>query len=94
MRRVLDWLGYPQETTTLYQDNTSTITMAHMGRGSSGSRTKHIDIRYFFIKQFIDAKMVEIDHLGTDHMLGDFFASPRQGQDFRRTRDIIMGYTD
>ena len=94
MRRVLEWMGYPQETTKLYQDNTSTITMAHMGRGSSGSRTKHIDIRYFFIKQFIDAKIVEIDHLGTDHMLGDFFASPRQGQDFRRTRDIIMGYTD
>jgi len=92
MRRVLEWLGYPQETTVLYQDNTSTITMAHMGRGSSGSRTKHIDIRYFFIKQFIDAKLVEIDHLGTDSMLGDFFASPRQGQDFRRTRDIIMGY--
>lgn len=94
MRRVLEWLGFPQETTTLYQDNTSTITMAHMGRGSSGSRTKHIDIRYFFIKQFIDAKLVEIDHLGTDHMLGDFFASPRQGQDFRHARDVIMGYTD
>ena len=92
IRRVLEWLGYVQGTTKLYQDNTSTITMAHMGRGASGSHTKHIDIRYFFIKQFIDAKIIEIDHLSTELMLGDFFASPRQGQDFRRTRDTIMGY--
>jgi hypothetical protein len=94
IRRVLEWLGYDQGTTKLYQDNTSTITMAHMGRGASGSNTKHIDIRYFFIKQFIDAKVIEIDHLGTDQMIGDFFASPRQGQDFRRSRDVIMGYVD
>jgi len=94
IRRVLEWLGHEQGTTKLYQDNTSTITMAHMGRGASGSNTKHIDIRYFFIKQFIDAKVIEIDHLGTDQMIGDFFASPRQGQDFRRTRDVIMGYVD
>ena len=94
IRRVLEWLGYNQSTTTLYQDNTSTITMAHMGRGASGSNTKHIDIRYFFIKQFIDAKIIEIDHLSTDNMIGDFFASPRQGQDFRRTRDAIMGYSE
>jgi len=94
IRRVLEWLGYDQGTTKLYQDNTSTITMAHMGRGASGSNTKHIDIRYFFIKQFIDAKIIEIDHLGTNQMIGDFFASPRQGQDFRRMRDTIMGYVD
>jgi len=94
IRRVLEWLGYDQGTTTLYQDNTSTITMAHMGRGASGSNTKHIDIRYFFIKQFIDARTIEIDHLSTDNMIGDFFASPRQGQDFRRTRDAIMGYSE
>ena len=77
----------------LYQDNTSTITMAMMGRGSSGSHTKHIDIRYFFIKQFIDDHIVKIEHLPRDNMLADFFASPRIGQTFRRARDAILGVT-
>ena len=91
IRNVLDFLGYKQGTTTIYQDNTSTITMAYMGRGSSGSRTRHIDIKYFYIKQFLDSKDLEIDHLGRDNMIADFFASPRQGTVFRRFRGVIMG---
>ena len=91
IRNVLAFLGYPQGTSTIFQDNTSTITMAYMGRGSSGSRTRHIDIKYFYIKQFLDSKDLEIDHLGRDNMTADFFASPRQGTVFRRFRDMIMG---
>jgi hypothetical protein len=91
MRNVLEFLGYKQGTTTIYQDNTSTITMAYMGRGGSGSRTRHIDIKYFYIKQFLDSKALEIDHLGRDNMTADFFASPRQGATFRRFRGMIMG---
>jgi hypothetical protein len=91
IRNVLGYLGYPQGTTTIFQDNTSTITMAYMGRGSSGSRTRHIDIKYFHIKQFLDSKDLEIDHLGRDNMTADFFASPRQGTVFRRFRGMIMG---
>ena len=90
-RNVLEFLGYKQGTTTIFQDNTSTITMAYMGRGSSGSRTRHIDIKYFYIKQFLDSKDLEIDHLGRENMVADFFASPRQGSVFRRFRGIIMG---
>jgi hypothetical protein len=90
LRRVMEYLGYPQGTTIIFQDNTSTITMIYMGRGSSASNTKHIDIRYFFIKQFIDDKTFTIEHLPRDNMLADFFASPRIGQQFRKFRDIIM----
>jgi hypothetical protein len=90
IRKVLEFLGYPQGTTTVYQDNTSTITMVYMGRGSSGSNTKHIDIRYFFVKQFVDDDMITVEHLSRDNMLADFFASPRIGQSFRRMRDVMM----
>ena len=64
--------------------------MAFMGRGSSASNTRHIDIKYFFIKQFIDDATFEIDHMSRDNMLGDFLASPRVGQGFRRARELIM----
>lgn len=94
IRRVLEWLGVPQRPTKLYQDNTSTITMVHMGRGSSGSHTKHIDIRYFFVKQFVDDHTIVIDHLAREHMLADFFASPRTGQTFRRMRNLLLGMAE
>ena len=91
LRRVFDFLGFKQETTMLYQDNTSTITMAHMERGSSGTKTRHIDNKYFFIKQFLEDKTFSIKHMPRENMIADFFASPRIGQGFRRMRDIIMG---
>jgi len=89
-KRVLGFLRIPQETTTIYQDNTSTITMAFMGRGSSASNTRHIDTKYFFIQQFIEDGTFKIDHMPRENMLADFFASPRIGQVFRRMRDKIM----
>jgi hypothetical protein len=91
-KRVLIWMGMPQETIKIWQDNTSTITMTFMGRGSSGSNTRHIDIKYFFVAQFIEDSTFAIEHMGRENMLGDFFASPRIGQAFRRMRDLIMGH--
>lgn len=89
-REIMHWMGSKQGITTIYQDNTSTITMAYLGRGSSQSKTKHIDIKYFFIKSYIDNKTFDIQHLSRDNMIADFFASPRVGQNFRKVRDMIM----
>jgi histone deacetylase 1/2 len=89
-KRVLEFLGVPQKTIRVFQDNTSTITMVFFGRGSSGSMTRHIDIKYFFTKQFIEDLTFVIEHLPRENMMADFFASPRTGQGFRRMRDILM----
>ena len=91
LRKVFEYIGFKQETTSIFQDNTSTITMAHMGRGSSGTKTRHIDNKYFWIKQFIEDKTFKIEHMPRENMIADFLASPRIGQSFRRMRDIIMG---
>jgi hypothetical protein len=91
LRGIFDFLQYKQGTTVIYQDNTSTITMAPMGRGSSGTKTRHIDTKFFWIKQFIDNKAARVEHMPRENMIADFFASPRIGQSFRRMRDVIMG---
>ena len=89
-RQIMEWMGCKQKTTIIFQDNTSTITIAYLGRGSSASKTKHINIKYFFVKSYIDNKTFEIQHLSRDNMIADFFASPRTGQNFRKVRDMIM----
>ena len=86
----MEFLGVPQKKIKVFQDNTSTITMVFFGRGSSASLTRHIDIKYFFTKQFVDDETIVIEHLPRENMLADFFASPRTGISFRRMRDILM----
>ena len=41
--------GFKVDDNVLYQDNQSAMKMENNGRSSSGKRTRHINIRYFFI---------------------------------------------
>jgi len=77
----------------LYQDNMSTIAMVQNGRASNES-TRHINIRYFFISDYVQQGLVDIEHLGTKEMIADYYTKPLQGADFTRHRDRIMGLRD
>jgi hypothetical protein len=44
----LEAQGYKIEDNIRYQDNKSSILLKTNGRGSSGKRTRHIDVRFFF----------------------------------------------
>jgi len=94
IRRLLEYFQYKllDRPITIYQDNTSAMTMAYMGRSSSGSVSKFMDLKYFWIKDYLDKKMFVLKYLPTDSMIADFLASPRIGSTFRSMRDTIMGY--
>ena len=49
-------LGFQLGHAQLYQDNTSIIRMAQNGKSCS-DRTKHIKLRYFFIKQYLESNI-------------------------------------
>ncbi len=44
----------------LLQDNKSLILLERNGKASSGKRTRHINIRYFFITDRVNMKEVSI----------------------------------
>ncbi len=75
----------------LLQDNKSSILLERNGKASSGKRTRHINIRYFFITDRVNMKEVSIEWCPTKDMVADFMTKPLQGSHFRRFRDIIMG---
>jgi hypothetical protein len=75
----------------VYQDNTSSMNIATMGHGSSISNTKFMDLKFQWLKQHIDKKVIVLHYLTTHDMIADFFASPRIGGSFRIMRKIIMG---
>jgi hypothetical protein len=59
---------------------------------SSGQRTRHIDIRYFFITDQSKNHGINILHCPTDEMLADFFTKPLQGALFRKYRSVLLGH--
>jgi hypothetical protein len=83
--------GYDISENRLYQDNKSSILLEKNGRISSGQRTRHINIRYFFIKDRVDKEEVNIVYCPTEYMIADFFTKPLQGKLFIEFRNKIMG---
>jgi hypothetical protein len=74
--------GYETKGTILYQDNKSTMIWMKNGRQSLGKRAKHINVRYFFVKDRIEKGEIKVEHCPTDDMMADFFTKPLQGQNF------------
>lgn len=73
------------------QDNQSAIRLEKNGRNLCTGNSRHIDIRFFFVKDRVDKKEIFICYCPTDIMLADFFTKPLQGRLFKFFRDIIMG---
>jgi hypothetical protein len=52
VRRIGQFLHIPSKVALpVYQDNTSTIAMANMGKGSAQSNSKFMDLKYFWIQE-------------------------------------------
>jgi hypothetical protein len=83
--------GYGIIENLLLQDNKSSILLERNGRALSGKRTRHINIRYFFITDRVNMKEISIDWCPTKKMVADFMTKPLQGSLFRELRDYIMG---
>jgi hypothetical protein len=63
------------------------------GKASSGKRTQHINICYFFITDRVNMKEVKIKWRPTKDMVADLMTKPLRGSHFRRLRDLIVGMT-
>ena len=89
-RYFLEAQGYPLKPSKIHQDNESSELLEKNGRGSSSKRTRHMNIRYFFVADVFKRGHITIEHCPTDEMIGDFFTKPVGGAKFRRFRNIIM----
>ena len=74
----------------IYRDNTSTMKLEQNGKASSGKRTRHFDIKYFYITDLIERKEVTIEHCPTEEMTADYMTKPLTGSKFIKFRKRIM----
>ena len=91
---LAEFIQARQETPfTVYQDNTSTITIAYnMGRSSShAAKRRFIDIHYFWFKEHLEAEFAELVYLASADHHADLLPSIRSGAEFRHFTKLIMG---
>ena len=86
--------GWDVQENILYQDNKSAILLEKNGKASSSKRTKHINIRYYFVTDRVGQKELTIEWCPTGDMVADFMTKPTQGATFRKFRDQIMGVVE
>jgi hypothetical protein len=64
MKKFLQELGQQQERYVLYYDNQSAI---HLNKNSTfHSRSKHVDVKYHWIRDALEDKLLQIEKKHTD----------------------------
>jgi hypothetical protein len=89
-RYVMKELGFEQKgPSTVYQDNMSAIIMGVDGKGSFRN-SKHMPVRFFFIKQQLDLGTAKLQHCPTEFMVADILTKPLQASLFRRMKAALI----
>ena len=91
VRNLLIEQGHKVGPAKLYQDNMSAMASIKNGKATS-KRSRHINIRYFYLKDRVDIGELELEYLATDDMIADVLTKPLQGEKFRILRDKLLNF--
>lgn len=75
IRRILhDFNLPPSNPTTIFEDNQSCLKLIEEEKFSG--RSKHIDVRYYFVKDYVDKGVVYCTYCPTENMIADLLTKP------------------
>ena len=92
MKLFLEEQGFKPTPNILHQDNQSTIRLQKNGKESCGKRTRHFNIKYFYVTDLINQKQVEVKYCPSEDMLADYMTKPLTGDKFLKNRNAIMNH--
>ena len=76
--------------TIVNRDNTSSMKLEMNGKASSGKRTRHFNIRYFYVTDLIKRDIMSIKYCPTEDMMADYMTKPLVGFKLHYFRAWIM----
>ena len=82
--------GFEVKINIVYRDNQSSMKLEQNGKESSGKRTRHFNIKYFYATDLIKRKQLEIIYCPTENMIADYMSKPVVGATFNKHRSNIM----
>ncbi|CAB0034441.1 unnamed protein product [Trichogramma brassicae] len=74
LNRLLTEIKNKTCTPTLYIDNASAIKLTK--NPEFHKRSKHIEVRYFYIRELFQAERIKVEHVRSEDQLGDMFTKP------------------
>lgn len=85
LKQLLLELNHPV-TPVLYVDNQSSIKL--LTNGQFHKRTKHIDVKYHFVKEHLEQGDLEVKYIPTDQQEADIFTKPLTKVTFQKLRTL------
>ena len=88
MRQTLeDLLVKYEHPIVINCDNTSAINMSK--NPIMHSKTKHIPIKYHYLREHVSQKVVKIEYIGTKEYIANLFTKPLPKEAFKRLRQKL-----
>jgi hypothetical protein len=90
-RSIVEWLLSDQTVppARVLEDNEATIRLIELGRPAS-ERTRHINIRHFFMSDRVKSGEIVLVHCQTENMIADVLTKPINGALYRRLRALLL----
>ena len=76
-----------KDEVVVYEDNEAAIHLVKNGKWNS-DRTKHIALRHFFVKQYLDDGTFNVAHCPTEDVIADTPTKPLQGPQLFKLRAL------
>jgi hypothetical protein len=81
IKQLLEDMGFPQKTVTIYEDNQACIALTK--NPEDHKRTKHIQIRYHVVRDYVAQGLVKFVYCSTKDQLADMFTKGVSGCNLR-----------
>ena len=86
---ITDMMGTDVNNFVLYCDNQGSLALAK--NPVQHQRSKHIDIRYHFVREVVKSGSLDLYYVPTDENIADMFTKSINSTKFRKFRDLVMG---
>lgn len=88
LRRLLASIGIQQSTPiTIFTDSQSAMRLAV--NPEFHSRTKHVDVKFHFLREQVVLHTIDIQYLPTQQQIADIMTKALTPDQFRRLRDLL-----
>ena len=88
MKKLLSDYGISQDTMVVYCDNFSTIDISK--NLVQHFKTKHIEIKYHFIRDLVEGKIVALEYIPIKRQNANIFTKPLDRSKFETLRQVIV----
>jgi hypothetical protein len=89
-QKILEATTKPVFKCTIFEDNKGTVEMANVPK--MRPRTKHLNVKYHFFRQYVEDGTLSILHIPGEHQMADIFTKPLEEESFIKHRTNLTNW--